>query len=193
MKHRAAGFRAFTLVEVLVALALGLLVVGTASLALWSASQGWLRLQTGEGARLANAGAGLWRLERDVASAHPAGKDDVFEGTESELRVPRTFRRGRESSVDDSAAVDSGEDTRIVWTVGTNLLTRAEGAFLETYRFESGLRFRYEGDGEKVVDSWTADAPTNLPRRVILMSKSGILRAMPCMLSVPGELPDSGN
>ena len=183
---------AFTLVEVVVATAVGALVAASAVLALSSAFAGWTRLATG--GELLDADRALLRLERDLASAKPL-PSAPFRCDASSLRIPLErggrlviadwsaeapglVRRERDYRFDDEAGYDGRESDG-----------RATALRFERHRLPSPAAFAFlaqresgaEGDNAPSAE-WTALAPTNLPAAVEVRVPGVTVRTMPCRL-----------
>lgn len=189
----------FTLVEIVIAAAVGALVAAAAMVGLHAVFSGWARLAVGGG--LGEAHRALLRLERDVAAAKPL-PGVPFEGAADLLRFP--LERG-------------GGLVVVEWETAPGRLARAE----RTYLFDGEERFdgrdadgrpvpvrreRFRVPGEKTVfafsgdepagegregdalsSDWAAVAPTNLPRRVRVTMPGVAVRDLPCRLGAPPE------
>lgn len=184
-------------------MATGLLVVGSALLALSSSFSSWSRIAGG--GILLETDRAMLRFERDIASALPL-PDCPFSGESATLTVPLErdgalrvatwsaeesllVRQERDYLFDDEAAFDGhGPD-------GLPLPVRTE-----RYRLPETARFSFEGSGglppasagvrgparspSVVPPSFVATAPTNLPRTVTL-SIGDFIRHCPTRLSAP--------
>ena len=193
----------FTLVELLIAMATGLLVVGSALLALSSSFSSWSRIAGG--GILLETDRAMLRFERDIASALPL-PDCPFSGDATSLTLPLEH---------------DGALRVATWSAEESLLVRQERDYLfgdeaafdghgpdglplpvrtERYRLPETARFLYEGAGAPpppsagvrgparspsvVPPSFVATAPTNLPRTVTL-SIGDFIRHCPTRLSAP--------
>lgn len=178
--------RAFTLVELLVAMAVGIAVAGMASAAVAAGFRSWTRLAAG--GALLETECGFLRFERDIASALPL-PDAPFTGTATEISLP--IERG-------------GTLRMIVWSAKPDRLARSERDYLfdaeaafdgraadgsslplrtESYRIPAPARFSFlPAQDAPAVDTFTADSPTNLPYAVSLTA-GDFSRACPARLS----------
>ena len=183
----------FTLVEVVVASAVGALVAASSLLALHAVFAGWTRLAAG--GTLLQADRALWRLERDVAGARPL-PGAPFVGSSGSLRFPQ--ERG-------------GALVVVEWTAAPGALRRAERPYrfddeasfdgrdaggraiqprIERYRLPGTPSFSFpeSAGGSAAAEpatEWTAAVPTNLPRLVRATLPGIASRDMPCRLAAP--------
>ena len=182
--------RAFTLVELLVAMVVGVLVAGSALLALSSSFSAWTRLASG--GTLLETDKAMLRLERDISSALPL-PDAPFSGEARSLALPLE----RDGSL--RVATWSAEGSRLVRSE-RDYLFDGEASFdgrapdgtalpvrLETYRLAGPARFAYQAtpaDERDGAPSFTADCATNLPAAVLVCAGDH-RRACPTRLSLP--------
>ena len=180
--------RGFTLVELIVAMGVGIAVSAMALIAVSAGFRSWTRLAAG--GVLLETDRGFLRFERDISSALPL-PDKPFSGDTSELTLP----------------LERGGALRIVsWTVAPGRLVRRERDYLfdreasfdgraedgtsipfrtESYRIPATARFAYHPAPDvSAEESFTADTPTNLPYAVSL-SAGGFSRLCPARLSPP--------
>lgn len=154
----------FTLVELLVAMGSALLVATAAMLALSTSFRTWTRIATG--GALLETHRGLYRLERDIASALPLPNLPLT-GTSSTLTFPlerndslrisswhidgaHLIRRERAYRFDEEGDPNAPLPTTEVF----RLPTHASFAYLPTLESPTPLR------------EYTATATTNLPARI---------------------------
>ena len=180
----------FTLIEVVVAVSIGVLVAAASLAALSAVFRGWTRLAAG--GRLLDADRAMLRVERDVASSCPL-PDAAFAGGPDRLRIP----------------LEQGGALRVVeWSVVPEGLLRAERDYrfegeagydgreddgrstalrTEWYRVPGPASFSYAAlvpadDAPAWVERWSATSPTNLPGSVRILLPGNLVREMPCRL-----------
>ena len=180
--------RGFTLVELVVAMGVGIAVSAMALIAVSSGFRSWTRLAAG--GVLLETDRGFLRFERDVSSARPL-PDAPFSGDASELTLPmersgalrvvswtaapgRLIRRERDYLFDREASFDGRAED------GTSIPFRTE-----SYRLPAPARFTYYPTPDvSAEESFSADSPTNLPYAVSL-SSGGFSRLCPARLAPP--------
>ena len=181
--------RGFTLVELIVAMGVGIAVSAMALIAVSSGFRSWTRLAAG--GVLLETDRGFLRFERDVSSALPL-PDAPFAGDASQVTIPlerggalcivswtaapddRLVRRERDYLFAREASFDGRAED------GTSIQFRTE-----SYRIPAPARFAYHpAPDASAEESITADSPTNLPYAVSL-SSGGFSRFCPVRLAPP--------
>lgn len=190
--------RAFTLVEFLIASAVGVVVALLAALALQSGFAAWARLATESRGSL-EAARLLARIERDIASSLPL-LDKSFEGMPDALRTTRLI------AADDAA--HPGTPVQVEWRFDAAAATvvRSERRLGDpdeaTIRNEEftpvpSLRFAYMGAPAPPAtvpvwqDAWVPPTHTGVPNavRIVLLDAQRIL---PCYLRPATEIHTEG-
>ncbi len=180
--------RGFTLIELIVAMGVGIAVSAMALVAVSSGFRSWTRLAAG--GVLLETDRGFLRFERDVSSALPL-PDAQFAGDVSEVTIPlergdaprvvswtavpgRLIRRERDYLFDREASLDGRAED------GTSIQFRTE-----SYRIPAPARFAYHPAPEaSAEESFTAASPTHLPSAVSI-SSAAFSRLCPARLASP--------
>lgn len=172
----------FTLVELLVAMATGLLVVTAALLALSTTFSAWTKLAAG--GSLLETQRALLRLERDIASALPL-PDAPFSGDTTTLSIP--LERASTLAVA-SWSIQGSTLVRHETDYPISPATPLAPARIESFRVPSPIAFSFFAtkDASEPLSAFTASTATNLPHRVLL-SIGSFHRNAPTRLSSSPE------